>query len=139
MIDKTTLALGLFTLIGSLVIGFSMEYSGTRSLTDDQRRYLFQVKYETRFFRWVALGLLVVYLAVRLVSRSASPDWNHASVLCLWTSYNLVLWAKMRKMMNAFVDVAFPVNFQISYLFSQIISYTGLVSSMLVLLHGRAL
>ena len=139
MSDPIILVSGIVTLVGSIAVSFSMERSAIKTLSAKDCRLFFELKRANRHFRTIALALLVTYLLVRIATRSSSQSWSNVNVLFLWTSYNLTLWIKMRRMMSAFADGTFPVYFQISYIFSQITAYIGLVSSMLVLLHGGAL
>ncbi len=133
--DALNILIGIVTLGGSLYIARTMYDKGRQQLTVPQAERLYHILLRFRYYQLIPGLLFALYVAGKIFT----PEQNLLNVLFLWTSYNIFLWLKMRWIMKQFRQHKLPADFQTNYVFSQIIGYTGLVSSMLILFRGENL
>ncbi len=127
-----TLSVGLVTLCGSFAVSRTMYLRVRRRLGGEDRARLSELNARFRLFAAAPLLMLLVYLLARVFA----PNSRLLIIFALWALYNLFLVLKMRWLIAAFHEARLPPGFQLGYIFSRVIAYTGLVSSMLILFEG---
>ncbi|RMD83135.1 MAG: hypothetical protein D6820_02740 [Lentisphaerae bacterium] len=133
--DSINIVFSIALLLVSLHLGRSIIKQAYRYLSEeefDQLKTIFRQHYP---FQLIPFIFLIIYF----VSRNWFLENNLATVLALWICYNIFLWIKMRWFMKRFQENMFPPKFQVSFILGQILSYTGVVVAMLILLRGKNL
>lgn len=127
-----TIAFGVGTLGGAILVSRRMYARTVNALAPEVQERLGAILKRIRFVQLFPIALLSAYAAAKIFF----PSYRLHVIFISWAAYNVYLLFRTRWMMGAFRRAKLPADFQMGYVFSGMIAYSGLVSSLLILYHG---
>ena len=103
-----------------------------KALSDQHRKDYADVSRSFVLFRAGPICFFVIYILVYYTI----PDYKGGAFLILWMLYNIFHFFYFRWLMKAMKDISLPPDFIQRYMMTRILSYVGVILSLLLLFEG---